>query len=119
MGFFRKKKPDVIDFTSGSKRNIPEVRNSPADSEVVDFSSSSSSSSSTSSSDVDFLGHLAGADTSSSGSVTDSLRTARQRNQMDKELSEMKLKLDDNDYKLNNIVQKVKELEMRLREKGI
>lgn len=120
MGFFRKKGPKIVDFTSSLGKRIS---SSPAPSEnsegLVDFSSSSSSVSSSGSPNMDFLSNLAGADTSSSGPITDSLRTARQKNQMSKELNEMKLKLDDNDYKLNSIVQKVEELERKLKESGV
>ena len=120
MGFFRKRKLDVVDFTSSPRRAVPEARSRPEiNSDVVDFSSSSSAVSSSSSPNIDFLSNLAEADNSSSGSVTDSLRNARQKNQVSKELNEMKLRLEDNDYKLNSIVQKVKELEMKLRDKGI
>lgn len=122
MGFFRKRKPNVVDFTSASRRAVPEVSNSSKlDNGVVDFSSASSqtNNSISSSPNMDFLSNLAGADNSSSGSVTDSLRNARQKNQMSQELNEMKLKLDDNDFKLNSVVEKVKELEMKLRERGI
>ncbi len=122
MGFFRKRKPNVVDFTSASRRAVPEVSNSSKlDNGVVDFSSASSqtNNSISSSPNMDFLSNLAGADNSSSGSVTDSLRNARQKNQMSQELNERKLKLDDNDFKLNSVVEKVKELEMKLRERGI
>ena len=122
MGFFRKRKPDVVDFTSSSRRTVPKVSNSSKlNNGVVDFSSTNSQTnkSISSSPDMNFLSNLAGAENSSSGSVTDSLRNARQKNQMSQELNEMKLKLEDNDYKLNSLVEKVKELEGKLRERGI
>ncbi len=126
MGFFKKKGPEIVDFTSSlGKRVSNSVASSENAEELLDFSSSPSSQSSggsvgsSTSPNMDFLSNLAGADNISSGSVTDSLRNARQKNQMSQELNEMKLKLEDNDYKLNSVVEKVKELEMKLREKGL
>ncbi len=126
MGFFKKKGPEIVDFTSSlGKRVSNSVASSENAEELLDFSSSPSSQSSnnsvssSASPNMDFLSNLAGADNISSGSVTDSLRNARQKNQMSQELNEMKLKLEDNDYKLNSVVEKVKELEMKLREKGL
>ena len=112
MGFFNKRKSEVIDFTgSVGKRISRSVASSETSGDLIDFSSSTSP-------NMDFLGSLAGADNSSSGSVTNSLRNARQKNQRSQELNEMKLKLDDNDFKLNSVVEKVKELEMKLKERG-
>ena len=126
MGFFKKKGPEILDFTSSLGKRVSNSVSSPETTEkTIDFSSSPSSQSSnnsvssSASPNMDFLSNLAGADNSSSGSVTDSLRTARQKNQMSQELNEMKLKLDDNDFKLNSLVEKVKELEGKVRERGI
>ena len=126
MGFFKKKGPEIVDFTSSLGKRVSNSVTSSENAEgLLDFNSSPSSQSSnnsvssSASPNMDFLSNLAGADNSSSGSVTDSLRNARQKNQRSQELNEMKLKLEDNDYKLNSLVEKVKELEGKLRDRGI
>jgi hypothetical protein len=128
MGLFgRKKSSEVVDLSDMQKRGllkrearIPESNTSG----VVDFSSSSGSSSTGKdvSRDVDFLSGLAGAgvdlrgSNESYGNVTDSLRAARRRNIASADLNEMKLKVDDNEFKIEQLNEKIKELEMKLRE---
>jgi TolA-binding protein len=135
MGLFRKKgKSDTLDFTELEKRGI--IRPSPAmetnNDGIVDFASSSSpstsstppntsSSTSSGSSPLGFLSSLASASTTtttttqeSPGPITDSLRTARHRQQTNAEVNELKIKLEDNDYKLSNLADKIRELEEKI-----
>ena len=115
MGFFKKKnKQEIVDFSLMQKRgllNREDIRQketinlgiSNNKTEVVD----------------DFLSNLAGASSSSSGPITESLREARKRNNTNAEINELRLKLDDNDFKLKSLIERIKELERRIDERGI
>ena len=120
MGFFKKKSPssELIDFTEMYKRGLMKKPSESTSTEVVDMgssgSSSSGSSSSSASSDLGFLSNLAGAG-DSPGPVTSGLRVARKMHQENAQVNEMKLKLEDNEYKIRKLHEKVKELDMKIR----
>ena len=134
MVLFRKKKgSEIIDFTELYKRERPKIQRASsqlARDGVVDFSSGYSTSDlNRSDSASDFLSGLAGAGESSGpsnnevkplypspGPVTSSLRRARSEANFGDKINEMRLKLDDSDYKLNSLIEKMKELELRIRE---
>lgn len=126
MGWFKRKGSDVIDLSNMQKRGLlPESVPEKNEEGVVDFSSSSevSPSASSSSGDLDFLSGLAGASAStqtnvqsSPGPVTSSLRMSRQKHQLEAQVNEMKLKMDDNEYRIGQLNEKIKELELKLRE---
>ena len=105
MGFFKKKgDPSVIDLTDMQKRGLLSVPTPEKNDEgVVDFSSSQPTQ--PSSSAGDFLSNLADIGKSteniqpSPGPIISSLRTARQKSLSYARIHELKLKLDDNDYK--------------------
>lgn len=114
MGLFRKKKQDVIDFSLMQKKGF--LRESKANErEVIDFSGNSAK---TDSGGFDFLSGLANAG-GSSGTVTESLREARRKKIESSEINELRLKLDDSDFKLKTLTERIKELERRLNERGI
>ncbi len=128
MGFFKKKRgADIIDFTNMMKRGlISPADNKSGEHEVIDFSSSrnafpSSSPIGNSNGGDDFLSGLAGAGDveQSPGPITDSLRLARRRNTESSDIRELRLKIDDNDFKLNNLIEKVREIERKIRDGGI
>jgi len=123
MGFFGKKNnKEVIDFTELQRRGVireQSVKNEP---DVVDLSSISGSSVNSESSSNpagDFLSSLAGVGASEGAnfgsSVTDSLRDARARN-VNPQINEIKIKVEDNEYKLKDLSEKILELERKLRE---
>lgn len=123
MLFKRKKSPDVVDLTDMRKRgllkeHVPETNKEG----VIDFSDSAGSSApshsaESSSPNMDFLGSLAGASASESmgGSITENLREARQRNLGNSEIHEVKIKAEDNEYKIRALEDKIRELEEKLR----
>lgn len=128
MGWLRKNKgPDVVDLSDMQKRGLlPKPTPEKNEAGVVDLSSKRDSSSS---GNFDFLGHLAGAgigetgDSSivsdlrpSPGPVISSLRSARQRGQLNSDINEMRLKMDDNEFKLSSLIEKIKEIESRIDE---
>ena len=123
MPFFKKKRSvDVVDLTDMQRRGLLKTSIPEKNEEgIVDLSSSSSSPAG------DFLSSLAGFGANSSverihpspGPIISNLRAARQRGLADTKINELKLKLDDNDYKLNTLIERVKELEDRLKEKRI
>jgi len=130
MGLFRRKKgSEVIDFTNLYNRGLIKQSGESAENDVVDLSTNQSQN--TFSNSDDFLSGLAGvgagADTQvqtseriGAGSITSSLRKARQEASIHAKFNEIKLKIDDTDYKLNNLIEKVKEIEHRVRKfKGI
>ena len=127
MGFFKKKSPGVVDLSDMQKRgllnSVPEKN---AD-EIIDYSKREGSVENISQTqENNFLSNLAGANTDSStqnfpspGPVTSSLRAARRSGQLDQQVSELKIKLEDAEYKIGSLTEKIKELELRLRDKGI
>ncbi|MCH7568100.1 MAG: hypothetical protein IIA87_01645 [Nanoarchaeota archaeon] len=130
MGLFRRKKgSEVIDFTNLYNRELIKQSGESAENDVVDLSTNQSQD--TFSNSDDFLSGLAGvgavADTQvqtseriGAGPITSSLRKARQESNIHAKFNEIKLKIDDTDYKLNNLIEKVKEIEHRVRKfKGI
>jgi hypothetical protein len=125
MGIFKKKGVDVVDLTDMQRRGILEktAKNDNEDG-VIDFGFDKTKESGANTAG-DFLSSLAGVETSKSainespGPITDSLRDARKRASMNSELNELRLKLDDSDFKLSSLIEKVKEVERRLNERGI
>lgn len=134
MGLFgRKKGPEIIDFSDMQKRGLLPAGVPKADEQgVVDFSSVSQtqtgllSEGNSGSGGDDFLSNLAGVGARtepsevqpSPGPVTSSLRLARQKGQLDKHVNEMRLKIDDNEYKIRKLSERVMELEEKLRRVG-
>lgn len=114
MSFFKKKGVEIVDLTDMEKRGLLEKSKkiSGSSGDMIDFSSKSENLGNPAG---DFLSNLAGV--GNTGSVTDSLRTARKRNIENSELNEMRLKMDDNDFKLNSLIERVKELERKLDER--
>ena len=126
MGLFTKKhKPDIVDFTVLEKRGILQKTMPERNPQIFDRGSAifGQKQNENISEEVDFLSSLAGAGASSgsgnSGSVVDSLREARRKNSFQSEISDLKVKLDNQDFKIDNLHDKLKEIERKLREKGI
>jgi hypothetical protein len=133
MGIFKKRGVDVVDLTDMRRRGLlPKEDFKTEGTEMLDFSGNSISSSFGSSrqsvtGDEDFLSSLAGVgqsnsigvSSSSPGHLTDSLRSARRRSNENAEINELRLKLDDSDFKLRSLTEKIKEIERRLGERGI
>jgi len=124
MGWFRKKSgPEIIDLTDMQKRGLlPAAVPEANEHGIVDLSSGSTQASSSSSSgDMDFLSGLAGVDSHPSpGPVTSGLRAARHGVKTDARVNEMKLKIDDNEYKISQLSERIMELEAKLKEvKGV
>jgi len=123
MGLFSKRRSEVVDLSDMQRRGLLPTSPPPEADErgIVDFSKSSQTipqSSSTPTINMDFLSSLAGAGVNSSsansGSVTDSLRDARKRNHESAEINELRLKLEDNEYKMRNMSDKIRELEEKI-----
>jgi hypothetical protein len=131
MGIFGKKRSvDVIDLSDMKKRGLlPDKIPNKDPSGVVDFSFDSSNISKRVGSDSDgsigsddFLSNLAGVGggvAESPGNVTSSLRAARARVQSNVHVNELKLKIDDNEFKVGRLEERIKELERKLRELGV
>lgn len=128
MSFWKKKGSEIIDLTDMQKRGILRVHETKSSNygETLDLtrnrdtgfsSSDSSESSSENNSNFDFLGGFAEASSNNSESVVDSLRVARNANadRSRTEVNEIKLKIDDTNYKLDNLINKVRELEEKLK----
>ena len=125
MSWFKKKRDnyDSIDFTELQKRKI--LKEKISSEGIIDMNSSASSVNSSSGSDSNFgfLSNLARAgsvksnnlDMTKSPSISDSLREARRKSMIGTEINELRIKLEDNEYKLSNLVDKVRQLEEKLR----
>lgn len=133
--FFGRKRRDVVDLTDMRKRGIlkdaipetneeglidfrgKEINPAPKSAGYADFSSGTSNTP-----DMDFLGSLAGASnaaaSSSGGSIIENLREARQRN-LNPEINELKIKVEDSDYKIRVLQDRIKELERKLGERHL
>ncbi len=134
MGWFKKK--DVIDLTRLQKQGILDraqrissAQTTPiqTDSGIIDFGSTASSPSQSSSDDSNPLANFFSTDTSPStstdftnsqqssyGSYTERLRAARTANATD--VSALKNKLEDTEYKLERALEKLAIIESRLEE---
>ena len=127
MGLFGKRKPEFVDLTDMRKRGIlKEGAGEEAINGVLDLSSSSSvsspgSSTSASSSPLGFLGNLAGAgnpstpaeNTSTSNETySEKLRVARRGNVA--EVSNIKVKMEDIEYKLDRFLERLEKIEEKL-----
>jgi hypothetical protein len=114
MGFFKKKRNEIIDLTKDERIRSGLGKKSTS-SDYVKVPTTSESK------EDDFLSGLAGAGNfeSSPGPITNSLRDARKRISLNNELNELRLKLDDSDFKLRNLVEKVREIERRMDDRGI
>lgn len=112
MAWFGKRKSDVIDMTR-MRHLLP--ASSDNEVEEIDLSNVQKPASSGTSS-FDFLGSLASAQNleSSSGPITESLRDARRAKMGG--VNELKIKLEDSEYKINDLTNRVREMEKRLRE---
>lgn len=123
MGWFKKRRDsDVVDFSLMQKKGlIPEAARKANEQGIVDLRTASSSGNSGSS--EDFLSSLAGVGNSnnssySSGSITESLRAARRKNNLTGTslgLNEMKIKLEDAEYRIRALESRIRELEGKLR----
>jgi len=115
-----RRKNEVVDLTIMRDRGILKDVSQEKEDEFVDFSSSQNQTAQNSGS-FDFLSSLAtGADSSltsesSPGPITESLRDARKRG-IGADLNEMRIKLEDTEYKLNNALRRIQELERKTRE---
>ena len=114
MEWFRKNRPDTVDFTKLQRT----VKSESVD--IVDLGKTNASNKSISSTTAssDFLSSLAnvgstGNATSGLG-VTGNLREARRRNLVGSEVNELKIKLEDTEYKLRNLTDKVRQLEEKI-----
>jgi len=117
MGLFGKKRPDFVDLTDMRKRGIlRERRSNNADSSgVLDLSSSGNSSSG--SDGLGFLGSLAGAGSSqanpnSNETYGERLRAARRGNMA--EFRNMKVKIEDIEYKMDRFLERLEKIEDKL-----
>tara|TARA_Y100000034_G_C6892991_1_gene411221 strand:- start:251 stop:703 length:453 start_codon:yes stop_codon:yes gene_type:complete len=118
---YQKDNAGVIDF--GSREvGTTDVGASPAGDKTASKSQSIFASGCEAS---DFLSSLAGvsgvgtAGGESPGPITSSLRNARQRSNTNSEINELRLKLDDSDFQIRSLNEKLKEVERRLNERGI
>ena len=122
MGLFsfrRKNSVDVVDLTDMQKRGLLPTKMPKANEEgIVDYSRKIETSANANNSDgLDFLSNLAKANLDPSpGPITSSLREARQKTQIEAEINHLKLKLDDNEYRISEVNQKIKRLEAKLKE---
>ena len=111
MGLFGKRRgSDIIDFTKLQNKSFSEQVKEKSD--VIDMRATKSSQF-----ENNFLSSLAGAGVNSdeNKSISDSLREARQRNLSRSEIKELKIKIEDNEHKINNLIAKVRELEDKIR----
>ncbi|PIN89884.1 hypothetical protein COU60_02205 [Candidatus Pacearchaeota archaeon CG10_big_fil_rev_8_21_14_0_10_34_76] len=97
--------------------NSSDHQNSSSGSDNFDFLSGFAQASVSSNESVNSL-NSSSSGVSSSGSITDSLRVARRENKdhLRTEINELKIKLDDSNYKIDILMEKVRELE-RLKER--
>ncbi len=125
MGVFKKKRNEIIDFSDMYKRGwIKAADNDYDDSpEIIDLtqpiSNSAIKTNSVSKNDnFDFLTGFAQASASApdNNSVVDSLRTARRESgdHLRTEMNELKIKLDDANYKIETLIAKIRELERKI-----
>ena len=115
MNLFKKKsKQEVVDFSLMHKRGLLPKEESHRQKEFADLRTSKKT-------EVvdDFLSSLAGASSNSPGPITESLRESRRRINAGSEISELRLKLDDNEFKMKSLIERVKEIERRMGERGI
>lgn len=124
MSWFKKKGPEIIDYSMLQKRGLIEEQK-PESPELVDLrpkTSLTKANNSTSNSSFDFLSSLAGAGSSAESNSTpmaDSLRDARRKLGFNAEVNQLKVQMDNLDFKMNNLMDKINEINQRLREKGI
>ena len=115
MVWNKKKKTDIVDYASLYKRGIiPKPIPQKNEEGLVDYSKKQEVSS-----NDNFLNSLASVGNSinlhpSPGELTTGLRKARSKNILESQLSEMKIKLDDSEYKIKILTEKVLELEKRM-----
>lgn len=113
MTLFGKKRDDVIDLTR-YKKSI-ELREEP---EVIDLvKNGSKDEAQTSGVNLNFMDNLQDSNLNSAygGAITDSLREARKA-KLKSAFNDMKVKIEDNDYKMNNMIRKMHEMEDRIKE---
>ncbi len=119
MSLFKKKKPELIDYSLMQKHGF--IPAQVAQKDIIDLRKENSTESN--SSGFDFLGSLAGAGASSindsPGPLTESLREARKKSGFNAEINQLKVQIDNHDFKIDNLHNKIIELEKKLREKGI
>ena len=122
MGIFKKKRDEIIDFSDMYKRGwIKPVDNEfEGGEEIIDLTKkpvSVPSNFTQTNSDMDFLTGFAQASASSSSdSVVDSLRVARRESgdHLRTEINELKIKLDDANYKIEMLMEKIRGLERKI-----
>jgi len=117
MGWFKKRGVDVIDLTDMEKKGLLQRQRGANDGDVVDLVPSGSSNISSKGGGVPtlgFLDNLAGASSSGeSSSVGESLRNAR--GSALGQVNQLKIKLEDMEYKMEKLVERLSELESRIR----
>ena len=116
MGLFGKKRADFVDLADMRKRGILRESARVDEQGIVDLGSSGSSgSASTISGGFDFLGNLAGAGNSSEsggGSYTNKLKALRFG--PNAELKNLKVKMEDIEYKLDRFLERLEKIEDKL-----
>lgn len=131
MGLFKEEGVDIIDFTLLKKRgiiNVPERKEAPRNYEPVgdmlDFTAikpsevagSSEYSSSSGMPDLGFLGDMAtvGAENNSTNTTATTSYYGNNDSGSGAELNALKIKMDDMDYKLNRLLEKLEKIEGKL-----
>ena len=131
MGLFTEEGADIIDFTLLKKRgiiNVPERKETPRNYEpvgdVLDFTAikpgeaagSSEYNSSSGMPDLGFLGNMAavGAENNSTNTATATSYYGNSNSGSEAELNALKIKIDDMDYKLNRLLEKLEKIEGKL-----
>ncbi len=123
MGVFKKKRNEIIDFSDMYKRGWIKAADNEFEGgeEIIDLTKkpvSVPSNFTQTNSDMDFLTGFAQASTSNSdnNSVVDSLRIARRESgdHLRTEINELKIKLDDANFKIETLTGKIRELERKI-----
>ena len=106
MGFFKKEGLDVIDYTLLEKKGI--LKKTQQKSDVLDFTNASSNtaSSSSASSPTDFASFF--------GSPTANPASQASNSIPDSDVNALKIKLDDFEYKLEKLLERLASIESKL-----
>ncbi len=129
MGFFGRKKNDVLDLTRYAKKNpVSQSNTGNGNPDVIDLgfmNKQESKPADNSGVNLGFMDAPANTGSGSSygnssgasygGSIADNLREAR-RQRLKTAFKDMKVKIDDSDYRIANLTKRINELEERLRE---
>ena len=124
MRWFNKKRTEVVDFALMQKRGLLPTEPQTSEKELMDFRQAKTLPVAPSNeSSFDFLNSMATASSNdiitSQSSIANSLRDARKKAGFNAEVNQLKVQQDNLDYKINTVMDKIVEIERKLREKGI